>query len=70
MEGELCIRYFEKDHQEQACGLILEGRGDRRIIVKTNASWHDAINLYKRLDFVEHERTALGIALELVLAVS
>jgi GNAT superfamily N-acetyltransferase len=43
-------------------------RGDRRIIVKTNASWHDAIHLYKRLDFVEYGRTALGVGLELLLA--
>src|SRR5258708_39277860 len=151
MEGELCIRYFEVDEQEQARWLILEGlgehfgyldetlnpdlddilhtylraghvfviacigremvgtgalilhgegisemvgistrkeyrrrgigrtiitslvnvaqqRGDQRIIVKTNASWHDAINLYKRLDFVESGRTALGVGLELLLA--
>jgi GNAT superfamily N-acetyltransferase len=43
-------------------------RGDRRIIVKTNAFWHDAINLYKRLDFVEYGRTALGVGLEQLLA--
>jgi GNAT superfamily N-acetyltransferase len=150
MEGELCIRSFEVDDQEQARWLILEGlgehfgyldetlnpdlddilhtylraghvfvvacmgrelvgtgalilhgegisemvristrktyrrrgigqaivtylvdvarqRGDRRIIVKTNASWHDAIHLYQRLGFVEYERTALGMGLELLL---
>ncbi len=150
MEGELCIRSFEVDDQEQARWLILEGlgehfgyldetlnpdlddilhtylraghvfvvacmgrelvgtgalilhgegisemvristrktyrrrgigqaivtylvdvarqRGDRRIIVKTNASWHDAIHLYQRLGFVEYERTALGVGLELLL---
>jgi len=43
-------------------------RDDRRIIVKTNASWHDAINLYKRLDFVEYGRTTIGVGLELLLA--
>jgi ribosomal protein S18 acetylase RimI-like enzyme len=43
-------------------------RDDRRIIVKTNASWHDAINLYKRLDFVEYGRTTIGVSLELLLA--
>jgi ribosomal protein S18 acetylase RimI-like enzyme len=43
-------------------------RGDRRIIVKTNASWDDAINLYKRLDFVEYGRTTIGVGLELLLA--
>lgn len=42
-------------------------RGDRRIIVKTNASWHDAIRLYQRLGFVEYGRTALGMGLELLL---
>jgi GNAT superfamily N-acetyltransferase len=150
MEGELCIRSFEVDDQEQACWLILEGlgehfgyidetlnpdlddilhnylraghifvvacmgrelvgtgalisrgegisemvristrktyrrqgigqaivtslvnvarqRGDWRIIVKTNASWHDAIHLYQRLGFVEYGRTALGVGLELLL---
>ncbi len=48
---------------------VARQRGDRRIIVKTNASWHDAINLYKRLDFVEYGRTAIGVGLELLLAV-
>jgi GNAT superfamily N-acetyltransferase len=43
-------------------------RGDRRIIVKTNATWHDAIHLYQRLGFVEYGRTALGVGLELLLA--
>ncbi len=47
---------------------VARQRGDRRIIVKTNASWHDAINLYKRLDFVEYGRTAIGVGLELLLA--
>ena len=47
---------------------IARQRGDRRIIVKTNASWHDAINLYKRLDFVEYGRTTIGVGLELLLA--
>lgn len=47
---------------------VARQRGDRRIIVKTNASWHDAINLYKRLDFVESGRTAIGVGLELLLA--
>lgn len=45
-------------------------RGDRRIIVKTGVSWNEAINLYKRLGFVEFERTSHGVQLELVLAVS
>jgi GNAT superfamily N-acetyltransferase len=47
---------------------VARQRGDRRIIVKTNASWHDAINLYERLDFVEFGRTASGVGLELLLA--
>ncbi len=47
---------------------VARQRSDRRIIVKTNASWHDAIHLYKRLDFVEYSRTALSIGLELLLA--
>jgi GNAT superfamily N-acetyltransferase len=42
-------------------------RGDRRIIVKTNVSWHDALRLYQCLGFVEYGRTALGIGLELLL---
>jgi GNAT superfamily N-acetyltransferase len=47
---------------------VARQRGDRRIIVKTNASWNDAINLYKGLDFVEYGRTAIGVGLELLLA--
>ncbi len=47
---------------------VARQRGDRRIIVKTNASWHDAIYLYKRLGFIEHGHTALGVGLELLLA--
>jgi GNAT superfamily N-acetyltransferase len=43
-------------------------RGDQHIIVKTNASWHEVITFYKRLDFVEYERTDLGVGLELLLA--
>jgi GNAT superfamily N-acetyltransferase len=46
---------------------VARQRGDRRIIVKTNASWHDAIHLYQRLGFVEYGRTALGVGLELLL---
>ena len=46
---------------------VARQRGDRRIIVKTNASWHDAIRLYQRLGFVEYGRTALGMGLELLL---
>ena len=46
---------------------VARQRGDRRIILKTNASWHDAIHLYQRLGFVEYERTALGVGLELLL---
>src|SRR5215469_17385822 len=44
-------------------------RGDRRIIVKTGATWHDAIHLYQRLDFVEYGHTDLTVSLELLLAV-
>jgi GNAT superfamily N-acetyltransferase len=44
-------------------------RGDRRIIVKTGATWHDAIHLYQRLDFVECGQTDLTVSLELLLAV-
>jgi ribosomal protein S18 acetylase RimI-like enzyme len=47
---------------------VARQRGNRRIIVKTNASWHDAIHLYQRLGFVEYGRTALGVGLELLLA--
>ena len=47
---------------------VARQRGDRRIIVKTNASWHDAIHLYQRLGFIEYGRTALGVGLELLLA--
>jgi GNAT superfamily N-acetyltransferase len=46
---------------------VAHQRGDRRIIAKTNASWHDAIRLYQRLGFVEYGRTALGVGLELLL---
>ena len=47
---------------------IARQRGVWRIIVKTDASWHDVITFYKRLDFVEYERTALGVGLELLLS--
>jgi ribosomal protein S18 acetylase RimI-like enzyme len=47
---------------------IARQRGGRRIIVKTNTSWLDAINLYKRLGFVEYERTTSGVGLELLLS--
>jgi GNAT superfamily N-acetyltransferase len=65
-----------KDYRRQGIGQaivtylvnVARLRGDRRIIVKTNASWHDAIHLYKRLDFVEYGRTAPGVGLELLLA--
>jgi GNAT superfamily N-acetyltransferase len=43
-------------------------RGDRRIIVETNATWHDAIHLYQRLGFVEYGYTDLTVSLELLLA--
>jgi GNAT superfamily N-acetyltransferase len=46
---------------------VARQRGDRRIIVKTNVSWHDAIRLYQHLGFVEYGRTALGVGLELLL---
>ncbi len=46
---------------------VARQRGDRRIIVKTNASWYDAIHLYERLGFIEYERTAQVVGLELLL---
>ena len=42
-------------------------RGDRRIIMRTNLEWEDAINLYKRLGFTEFGRTPHGVGLELWL---
>lgn len=42
-------------------------RDMRRIIVKTNISWHDAIHLYKRLGFVAYECTQEAMSLELPL---
>jgi GNAT superfamily N-acetyltransferase len=74
--SELVRISTRKDYRRQGIGRaittylvnVARQRGDRRILVKTNASWHDAINLYKRLDFVEYERTAIGVGLELLLA--
>ena len=74
--SELVRISTHKDYRRQGIGQaivtslvnVARLRGDRRIIVKTNASWHDAINLYKRLDFVEYGRTALGVGMELPLA--
>ncbi len=43
-------------------------RGDRRIVAKTNASWHEVITFSKCLGFVEYEQTALGVSLELLAA--
>jgi hypothetical protein len=40
-----------------------------RIIVKANASWHDAIHLNKRLSVIEYGRTARGVGMELLLVV-
>jgi GNAT superfamily N-acetyltransferase len=74
--SELVRISTRKDYRRRGIGRaiitslvnVARQRGDQRIIVKTNASWHDAIHLYKRLDFVEYGRTALGVGLELLLA--
>jgi ribosomal protein S18 acetylase RimI-like enzyme len=74
--SELVRISTRKDYRRRGIGQtvvthlvnVARQRGDRRIIVKTNASWHDAINLYKRLDFVEYGRTTIGVDLELLLA--
>ncbi len=74
--SELVRISTRKDYRRRGIGQaivtslvnVARQRGDRRIIVKTNASWHDAIHLYKRLGFVEYERTAPGVGLELLLA--
>ena len=41
--------------------------GNKRIIVKTNASWHEAIRLYKRFGFVEYGCTTDVVKFELLL---
>jgi GNAT superfamily N-acetyltransferase len=46
---------------------VARERGGRRIIVKTNADWYDAIYLYKSLGFVEHGCTTDAVNLELLL---
>ena len=74
--GEMVRISTRKDYRRRGIGQaivtylmnVARLRGDRRIIVKTKASWHDAIHLYKRLGFVEYRRTALGVGLELLLA--
>ncbi len=74
--SELVRISTRKDSRRRSVGQVIitslvnlvRLRGDWRIIVKTNASWHDVITFYKRLDFVEYERTALGVSLELLLA--
>jgi GNAT superfamily N-acetyltransferase len=45
---------------------VAQLRGDGRIIVKTDASWHEVITFYKCLGFVEYEWTAVGVSLELL----
>ena len=74
--SELVRISTRKDSRRRSVGQVIitslvnlaRLRGDWRIIVKTNASWHDVITFYKRLDFVEYERTALGVSLQLLLA--
>jgi putative acetyltransferase len=74
--SELVRILTRKDYRRRGIGQtivtylvsIARQRGDRRIIVKTNVSWHVAIHLYKRLGFVEYGRTARGVDLELLLA--
>ncbi|PWT76001.1 MAG: GNAT family N-acetyltransferase [Chloroflexi bacterium] len=44
---------------------IARQRGDQRIIVETNTAWHEVVSFYERLNFVEYERTELGVGLEL-----
>jgi GNAT superfamily N-acetyltransferase len=74
--SELVRISTHKDYRRQGIGQaivtylvnVARLRGDRRIIVKTNASWHEAIHLYTRQGFFEYERTALGVGLELLLA--
>jgi ribosomal protein S18 acetylase RimI-like enzyme len=65
-----------KDCRRRGIGLaistylvnIARQRGGRRILVETNASWQAAIDLYKRLGFVEYERTATTVGLDLFLS--
>jgi GNAT superfamily N-acetyltransferase len=45
---------------------IARQRGDQRITVETNTAWHEVVSFYKRLNFVEYERTELGVGLELI----
>ena len=47
---------------------IAKLRGDRRIVAKTDASWHEVITFYKCLGFAEYEHTALDVSLELLAA--
>lgn len=42
-------------------------RGDRRIFMKTNIEWDDAIRLYRHHGFVEFRRIERGIGLEMWL---
>ena len=66
---------IRKDYRRRGIGQVIitslinaaRERGGRRIIVKTNADWFDAINLYKRLNFVEYERTTDAVNLALLL---
>jgi GNAT superfamily N-acetyltransferase len=74
--SELVRISTRKDYRRRGIGRAIvtylvsfaRQRGDQRIIVKTNASWHDAIHLYKRLGFVEYGHTALGVGLDPLLA--
>jgi GNAT superfamily N-acetyltransferase len=73
--SELVRISTRKDYRRRGIGRavvsylvdIARQRGDRLVIVKTGASWQDAIHLYQRLGFVEYERSALSVGLELLL---
>lgn len=75
-DTEMVLISTHKDYRRQGIAQAIvtylvnlaRQRGDRRINVMTNTSWNNAINLYKRLNFVEYERTPLRVSLELLLA--
>ena len=74
--SELLIRSFETDDQEGARRLIGKAVVERlielarqhqikRLQIKTNNDWYEAIGLYKRLGFVEYQRSARGVHMTL-----
>ncbi len=62
--SELVRISTRKDSRRRSVGQVII----TSLVNLVRLRWHDVITFYKRLDFVEYERTALGVSLELLLA--